>query len=144
MTSTRLPKLESLARRNTSKDWALWYLLIITVSLPSHGASAAVSKPAPCWQIQLTEQIYTSSHQSIPSSLVQCLLGEQRVDLPDISQGPGQHAGGICEGKPLALMSPQISQLDTVKQGLEGNWVDWSKRDASEILWPCCQQTQIK
>ncbi len=58
-----------------------WYLLIITVSGPSHGAPTAVSKSAPCWQIQLTEQIYTFFHQSVPSSLVQCLLGQQRVDF---------------------------------------------------------------
>lgn len=42
---------------------------------------------------------------------------------PDISQGPGQHAWGICEGKPLALMSSWISRLDTVKHWIAGNWV---------------------
>lgn len=36
--------------------------------------------------------------------------------LPDISQGPDQHTwGGFVGGKPLPLMSPWISQLDTGK-----------------------------
>lgn len=115
MTGTWKPELRIWPKEKASKDWAVWCLLIITVNQLSQCVLEAGSKPAPCWHIQLTEQIYTSSHQSLhPWSNI--LWDSRGWILSDISQDPGLLTWGICEGKPLSLMSSWISRiLDTVK-----------------------------